>query len=297
MQLTFDAPGIASTMPPLAKAHTIIKWAGGKRWVMPHIVPGIYRRLARTGGRYVEPFLGGAAVALELGQPKMVLGDLCEPLIAMYRAVQRDPAAVAWALSALATKGVDEATYYEVRDSRPVAPVLAAARFIYLNKLCFNGLYRENKSGGFNVPYGDAGTGDKSREEIAAIFPSEDRLVAASEAFRGVKLVPADFRAVLGLAREGDLVFCDPPYADTFSAYTSAGFSAGDQADLSEHLCKLAGAGAHIVSTNNDTPLIRDLYKWATVLPTAELRAINSDGDGRGRSGCLIITSDQDLLG
>lgn len=295
-------PGTDSAAPPRAKASPIIKYAGGKRWAVPLFAPGIYRRLAKTGGRYVEPFLGGGALALDLGLPGMIVADLCGPLIGMYRAVASQPAAVAWALSALAAKGTTEEAYYRIRDQRPTSPIVAAARFIYLNKLGYNGLYRENSRGDFNVPYGkqsyrESSVTRKGRDAVESLFPSKGRLEAVSRAFKASDVLCQDFGATLAPVEAGDVVYADPPYAGTFEAYTKDGFSADDQARLAGDLQACRDRGAFVLATNADTPEIRELYAWATVMPTAELRAVNSDAKGRGRVGCVVVASDPEMLG
>ena len=300
-QLTL--PGIVETgLLPRAKAKPIVRWAGGKTWLIPYAAPGIYQKLALTGGRFVEPFLGGGALALDLGLPGMILGDACEPLVAMYQQVIAKPMAVAWALSALAAQGIDEKSYYRTRDTRPTALVMAAARFIYLNRLNFNGLYRENKAGEYNVPYGDAahrksveGRADKSAVEL--LFPSGGKLLALAAAWKTVDLAACDFEETIDMAVAGDVIFADSPYMATFASYTKDGFTAGDQARLARVLERAYARGAIVLATNADHPETRALYAWAHVMSTAEARSISADGAGRQRANTLLITTHMEILG
>ncbi|KKL93105.1 hypothetical protein LCGC14_1878010, partial [marine sediment metagenome] len=211
---------------PPTVASPVLKWAGGKKWVIDLVGKGIWGRLQRTRGRYFEPFLGGGALALWLGfshdEPAMILGDTVKPLMELYRELVSSPGAVAFALSALAIKGVDKECYYEVRDSRPEERLQRAARMLYLNRLCFNGLYRENKKGDFNVPYGDAAyrksvVGRKSRDAIGALFPHKGKLEAVAEALKHADLLTQDFAETLSTAGDGVVVYCFTPGASVLT--------------------------------------------------------------------------------
>jgi DNA adenine methylase len=279
-------PG-AAIRPP-ACASPIVKWPGGKRWIVPLVGMGIHRRLLRTGGRYLEPFLGGGAMALFLGAPRMILGDVERPLVALYTALQRDPARVHRLAGQLFRAGTRRLDYEAVRRSSPRAPAAQAARLLYLNRLCFNGLYRTNRKGQFNVPYG---------QYTNPCLPSRTDLEDAARALAGAEIWHGDFEAIVRQARRGDVIFADPPYDGTFTKYSAGGFSPKDQARLVDELLSAHARGAHFVSTNADTKWIRSAYAWAEVVPTAERRNINRNGKGRGRVGCVLITNDLSLLG
>ncbi len=300
-QLAFDG-FLDHALPPPKHAKTIVKWLGGKSWMIGLAARGIYQKLSLTGGRYVEPFLGGAALALDLGLPEMIISDSNEHLINTYKAVRDDPAQVAWALSSLSSQGVGPENYYKVRDTTYDDRFMAAARFIYLNKLCFNGVYRENKSGQFNVPYGDtvyrkSVVGRKVNDLVSNLFPSGKKLRDLSEAFQTADLAARDFRETIAMAGRGDFIYADPPYASTFNAYTATGFGPTDQIDLVNALGEAWERGAIILTTNADQPEIRDMYScWATIMATAETRSVSQDGDGRKRVGCLLIVSPGDEL-
>jgi DNA adenine methylase len=279
----------------LVAAHVrpVYKWAGGKAWIVPSVSPGIFARLGETGGRYFEPFLGGGALALDLGLPGMVLGDVCEPLVAAYEAIRTNAKAVAWALQTLVGKGIDESAFYAVRASTPSSPAVAAARFIYLNRLTYNGLWRVNRSGQFNAPYGDA---VKRAKDVTAIFPKLERLQAVAAALATAELRVSDFRDVVPEAGQGDVVFADPPYIGSFSAYSEGGFTEEDHVQLAKLLHEAADRGAAIIATNSDTPLIRGLYSWAKAIPTQEARAIGQKASSRVRAACLCLTNTPELV-
>lgn len=256
----------------------LIKWAGGKAWLVSEIAPRIEAVLR---GRYIEPFTGGAAVALAVSHPK-VLNDRLEILIDMYRAVRDTPTVVARLLSKLIRSGIDKEAYLRVRRDRPRSPAQRAAWLLYVNRLGFNGLYRENRSGEFNVPYGSPG-----QDPFDVVF---ERLPAVSAALRGATLTAEDFRAVIAAARAGDVVYADPPYDGTFTAYTAAQFTAEDQRDLALALRAASERGVTVFATNADTGLVRALYgEWARIEPTREPRVISSKPDDRTPAPCVLI--------
>jgi DNA adenine methylase len=282
-------------------ASPLLKWAGGKRLLLPVIVDGITSTLDQTGGRYIEPFLGGGAVALHLGRPGMIVNDAIPELIEFYRTVRDEPALVAWALSSIAIMGVDEKNYYRVRDETDlgtVGPQMRAARMLYLNRLCYNGVYRVNSKGAFNVPYAkdayrESMVKRKSRDAITSLFPHKGKIEAVSRALMTSEILYGDFQVAVEKAQAGDVVYCDPPYDGTYSAYTNPPFKKEDQERLAEHLYYAHERGAHIVVSNSDTKFIRYLYsEWATIMETEERRAINSDTKGRARVGCVLIAAE-----
>lgn len=295
------------TLPAPKKAKPIVKWLGGKKWMIKLTAQGVYMRLCKTGGRYIEPFLGGGAMALHLGLPHMIIADACSHLIRTYLAVRDEPAEVAWAISALATAGVDEETYYRVRESFNAVDadeIKQAARFIYLNKIGYNGVYRENKKGKFNVPYGDqvyrkSVVKRRTNDRVDNLFPSSRTLHDLSGAYAMADLSIADFRDTIAKARAGDVIFSDPPYAQTYNGYTADGFGPDDQVDLAQVLRDAWGRGAMILATNADEPEVRALYDWATVMTTAEARSVSRIASQRVRTGCVLVISpgDETLLG
>jgi DNA adenine methylase len=279
----------ANVFPPRVGCTPPLKWVGSKRWLVPLLAPAIHARLAVTRGRYVEPFLGGGAVALDLGLPDMVLGDNCKPLISMYQTIRKTSASVAWALKTLVDRGTDKESYIRIRAEESRSPVLAAARFLYLNRFGFNGLYRENSKGKFNVPHG----GDRSRASV----PTAESLAIVAHALRGADVRHADFRDTIAAAQAGDVVYADSPYYETFDKYTAGGFSDDDHVTLATALRAAHDRGATIVASNSDHEYVRDLYSWATIAPVHERHAVGATAERRGLRPAVLIVSDDTFLG
>lgn len=290
LALNLEAPGFV----PRAQTKPLLKYVGGKRWIVPILARGIHSALCASGGRYVEPFLGGGALACDLGLPGMLLTDWNGPLIEFYQAVVASPQAVIDAIARLVGRwGYTEPDYYAVRAWEPEETNDRAARFLYLNKLGYNGVYRENASGKFNVPWGKRKVADGSNP-----FFEEGALHRFAHAMATATIERADFRECLAEVRRGDVVFADPPYAGTFDAYTADGFPEAAQEELAVTLEYLAvEVGAIVFMTNADTPDVRRWYAWGDLVPTAELRSVNSKADGRDRTKCVLVTNRMDLVG
>lgn len=227
-----------------------LRWAGSKRWLVHKVV-----QLAPMGfGRYFEPFLGSGVVFFGL-MPRggSTLADAIPELIECYRCVQDNSNRI---VDLLERWQVDAASYYAVRSLVSPDPFERAARFIYLNKTAFNGLYRVNKSGAFNVPFG--------RPKSSRITTREE-LAAASEALASAELFAQDFDATLASVRKGDLVYLDPPYvaghrANGFVDYNSKLFRWEDQVRLRETFARLDALGAYVILSNANHPSVSELY-------------------------------------
>jgi DNA adenine methylase len=269
-------------------AKPIVKWAGGKTSLLGELKA----RLPTRVGTYAEPFAGGAALFFALADDatrsfdRAILADKNEDLVALYRAVKADVEAV---LEALAGYRHDEDEFYRVRDQdgSRMSDVARGARLVYLNRTCFNGLWRVNKSGKFNVPFG--------RYENPRIVDPEG-LRAASAALARAEIVAADFAEVTAGLGAGDFVYFDPPYVPvsksaSFTSYSAGGFGAADQERLVAELRRLRAAGVAAVLSNADTVATRELYADFAMQPVTAARAINSKASGRGRVGELIVTS------
>ena len=204
--MTQDIPGTESTFPPRLHAKPVCRWVGGKRWMLRTLSNTAYAHLQRTRGRYIEPFLGGGAVALDLGLPSMILADTCEPLIHAYDQVRRFPQQVAWMLATYERRGVDKSTYLDVRAESPMSHIQRAAHFLYLNALCFNGVWRVNSNGVFNVAYGSKGDGAPAGKMRTAAD-----LEQFAAAIKTSTLTAADFHKTLEHAGEGDFIYCFTP--------------------------------------------------------------------------------------
>lgn len=206
---------------PRMPARPLLRWAGSKRQLV-----GELRKHYPAGAKYIEPFAGSACLFFSINPPKAILGDINVHLIATYGAVRDCPIEVS---RFLAEMPQDEASFYRIR--RKFATISDAARraaaFIYLNRFCFNGLYRTNMAGQFNVPYGGGKTGR---------VPNLEEISAVSERIKTTKLVTGDFEVVLRRARESDFVYMDPPYQvaarRVFREYDRQSFAASDLSRL-----------------------------------------------------------------
>jgi DNA adenine methylase len=290
-QLALDAaaPTTRVPAPEAPPATPIFKWAGGKRWLLPMCGPAIRAYLARSGGRYIEPFLGGGAFALWLGLPDALLGDLEAPLVESYATIAAAPTEVADELALLAARGMDRAHFEAVRGHVPARAAQRAARLLFLNKLAFNGLYRTNRSGAFNVNLG--------RHKSPPRFPTVEELQHVGAVLaRARMLYSGDFQLLVTAAGPGDVVFADPPYYGGFRAYSRHGFNVADQERLATALRSAARRGAAVLATNADTPEVRQLYAWAEVLPTVERRAISCKAAQRRGADCLLLTTHPSLV-
>ena len=271
------------------EAEPFIKWAGGKRQLLPDLLARVPKEIQT----YHEPFLGGAALFFELRSKglieKAVLSDINEDLVQLYLQVRDDVDEVIRYLREVFNENEEE-FYYNVRELDPLDldPSARAARFIYLNRTCFNGLYRVNKQGKFNVPFG---------KYANPTICNEEKLRAASEALQGSELHLRDFRKVIDFVGPGDFVYFDPPFypvsetAD-FTSFTADGFSEQDHTDLRDLVMQLAGHGVRSLVSNSDTPFVLKLYpnKDFHTSRVAARRNINSKGEERGPISELLIT-------
>ena len=236
---------------PQKAAAAFLRWAGSKRQLLPTIT----QHLPSEADRYIEPFAGSACLFFSLAPKKAILADVNAELMATYRAVQRFPEDVAAQLKGLRRS---KREYLRMRSLEPsrMSPSQRAARFIYLNRFCFNGLYRTNRMGQFNVPYGASGTGK---------LPNARLLKACSKALRRVTLLTGDFEATLQRARPGDFVYMDPPYATAakrvFNEYHSRGFSAEDVARVRRGMERLARKRVNFLVSYAESPEARLLRK------------------------------------
>ena len=236
---------------------------------------------------YFEPFLGGGALFFHLRPKLAVLSDLNAELIHTYTTVRDAPEALMAALDAHFEHRFDEDYFYSVRLQVPnnLPPEARAARTIFLNKTCFNGLYRVNSKGVFNVPFG----GYKN----PTLYVREN-ILAASAALERAELLVSDYRVACKKARRGDFVYFDPPYdplskTSAFTAYTSEGFGEVQQRQLAELFRTLDRKGCKVLLSNSATPLLDELYREYAPIRLKAKRAINCKGTGRGAIDELLI--------
>jgi len=276
---------VAPQLQP-AIASPVVKWVGGKTKLLPDLLS----RLPEKIGRYYEPFAGGAALFFRLAPGRAVLADCNADLIGLYGALSSDVAGVIRKLERHRSEH-DESYYYSMRtrwNDRDVSWSAAerAAAFIYLNKTCFNGLWRVNRSGDFNVPIG--------RYTDPPICVPETLRAAASVLARA-ELRCADYRSAVADAERGDFIYFDPPYdpvttTASFTSYTADAFSADDQRALADTARQLVARGCRVMLSNSDTPFIRSIYKGFDVERVKCPRAINSNASKRGDVDELLIT-------
>lgn len=274
-------------MPPRPLPSPFIKWAGGKSQLLASILPLLPGRI-RT---YREPFLGGGAVFFALAREgrfqRAVLSDQNQDLVEVYRMVRDRVEDLISELEELAPFATDSDTFYRLRSRErdTLSPVERAARFIFLNKTCFNGLYRVNRKGQFNVPFG-------RYKNPKVLDPA--LLRACSQALSGVELRVQDFEANAREAKKGDAVYFDPPYVPlsptaSFTAYHRDPFDAEAHQRLERVLWDCWARGAAALLSNSDCPYTRQLYGAFRVRTVQAGRAINRDPSRRGPVSELLV--------
>ncbi|NVM63218.1 DNA adenine methylase [Mucilaginibacter sp. SG538B] len=263
------------------KVLPFLKWAGGKRWLTNNLL----QYLPNTYNRYFEPFLGSGAVFFSLQPKQAVLSDVNHPLIKTYNAIKEDYKMVNNLLIQHSERHSNE-YYYEIRDTDYSDQFQQAARFIYLNRTCFNAIYRVNKNGKFNVPRG-------SKNNV--ILDSDD-FESVSRCLKSADIKHSDFECIIGQAMAGDLIYVDPPYTvkhnnNGFVKYNEKMFTWQDQERLSVSLFEAQKRGAHIVMSNADHASIRELYSNNSKITALQRSSvIASDPINRGQYSELIIS-------
>ncbi|MFW6051514.1 MAG: DNA adenine methylase [Myxococcota bacterium] len=263
-----------------------MKWVGGKGRILPQLLP-----LLPPGAelmRHVEPFVGGGAMFFARRPERALLSDVNPDLVATYETVRDRVEAVIEALVPLARDHSKE-HYYRARDrynrNRGLTHAERAALFIYLNKTCFNGLYRVNRKGEFNVPAG--------RYKNPRVL-DEDMLRSASAALQHADIRCQGFEELLEAARPGDFIYFDPPYAPlsptaNFTGYASGGFDRDDQRRLHEVFRELDRRGCRMMLSNSDVPFVRYLYRAWRIDVVAAPRAVSCNGRGRGKVTEVVV--------
>lgn len=271
---------------PAPVAAPVIKWVGGKTKLLPELTA----RLPERFGRYYEPFAGGAALFFRVAPERAVLSDSNADLIALYTAIATEVNAVIRRLQHHRDTH-DEAHYYQMRarwneNHTSWSNAERAAAFIYLNKTCFNGLWRVNRAGDFNVPIG-------RYTDPPICVP--DALRAAHALLARTELRCGDYAAAVADARRGDFVYFDPPYdpvtpTANFTSYSAVGFTADDQRALADLARTLVARGCKVMLSNSDTPFVRSIYRGFQIDRVKCPRAINSNAAKRGDVDEVIIT-------
>lgn len=267
-----------------------VKWVGGKRQLLDELV----QRLPETITGYFEPFIGGGALFWHLHQNssglnyRPCIGDFNEELINVYRVIKERPQEL---INQLGRFINTEDFYYQVRawdrcaSYKQRSPVEKAARFIYLNKTGFNGLYRVNRKNQYNVPFG---------RYINPNIVDEGTILACSHVLQHTEIYVGDFEEILPRVAAGDFVYLDPPYVpinttSSFTNYTSEGFDAQMQQRLKAFCDELSEKGVRFMLSNSSAPFVYELYSAYMIDEVFASRAINADGAGRGKVVELIV--------
>lgn len=272
------------------KPTPFLKWAGGKAQLLDQfdpLFPG------EKFNAYHEPFLGGGAVFFHIYNRGMInealLSDSNEELINTYEVIRDDPASLGALLSVHKEKHSKD-YYYFIRDldRKPevaLTNIERAARMIYLNKTCFNGLWRVNNRGQFNVPMG---------KYANPSILDEENIYAVSTALSNVVFSVGDYKNVVQKAKQKDFIYFDPPYVpltttSSFTQYTAENFSLRDQEELADTFNQLDMNGCYVMLSNSDSPIVRELYAPYRIEIVRATRAINSNANGRGAVNELVI--------
>jgi DNA adenine methylase len=264
------------------KVLPFLRWAGAKRWLTPTLAP----LLSLAPGKYIEPFLGSGSMFFATQPKNSILSDANPDLISAFKGIRANSAKV-WELlnEHSALHGTEH--FYETRTQRFADVVLEAARFIYINRACFNGIYRVNKNNIFNVPLG---------RNCKVILPS-DNFAAVSERLQNAEILNEDFSKIIGRAKFGDVVFADPPYTvnhnnNGFIEYNEKIFSWDDQIRLRDDLTEAGKRGAIVYATNAAHESIFEIYHKDFYIISVERNSkISGTMSGRGRYEEYLISN------
>ena len=275
----------------MLKGKPFVKWAGGKRQVMNEIK----KYIPENYNTYYEPFVGGGAVFFELAPKKAVLNDYNKELMNVFECI-KDEIKFEKMCNELNHHEANhsEEYYYDIRNVdrdknkfNRIADYKRAARTIYLNNACFNGLYRVNSKNEFNVPYG-------KKDKVNTYEGQNLGIVHCILNFNDIELISTDFEEAVKNAKKGDFIYFDPPYdsdTTTFNSYTDGGFGKEEQIRLFNLFEQLDKKGCYIMLSNHNTKLIRDLYKNYNIHVIKAKRNINANGKKRGSVEEVIITN------
>ena len=272
---------------------SFIKWAGGKKQLLEQFKPFFPDKIEN----YYEPFVGGGTIGFYLLKThpeikKIYLSDINEELIITYDTVKNNIDSLIKSLK-IYKKNHSKEFYYKIRsqDVKKLSKIQIATRFIYLNKTCFNGLYRVNSKGGFNVPMGNY--------KDPAICPEED-LREISKLLQKDDIGVKQFYEAVKNAKKGDFIYFDPPYyplnRDSFTKYTKEAFLEKEQEKLAEVFKELDKRGCNVMLSNSDTEFIKNLYKGYNINLVKATRMINCDATKRGKINEVVITNYKPLL-
>jgi DNA adenine methylase len=268
-----------------------VKWAGGKRQLMTSLL----ELKPKKFDKYFEPFVGGGALFLELAPKEAVINDFNSELISVYKSLKNKEAFIELYKFCKEHEALhSEEYFYKIRALDTSADYInqplptRAARCIYLNKACFNGLYRVNAKGQFNVPFNG-----KTKVKLF----DEDNFQALHQYFlnNDISIHNGDYQAILDKPKKGDFVYFDPPYDvvgnQSFTTYTKIGFGREEQTRLRDNFKNLSEKGVFVMLSNSNTEFIRELYKDFNIHIVQARRNINSQSNGRGKVEEVIVTN------
>ena len=272
-------------------ARPFVKWVGGKRQLLQQLHRfGLFpSKFDDKRNCYFEPFVGGGAVFFDLQPKNATISDLNVELITTYKVIRDDVESL---IKSLLKHVYDKDYFLKIRAMNPIemSELDIASRFIYLNRTCFNGMYRVNSKGKFNVPFG---------RYKNPVICDEDNLRAVSRALKDVKILNVDYKSAVSEAKAGDFVYFDPPYypispTSSFTSYTKEGFAEKEQIELRDTFAELSNRGCYVMLSNSDAVFIRNIYgelKNVTITTVSAGRAINSKATARGKITELVITN------
>ena len=275
----------------MLKGKPFVKWAGGKR----QIIDKLKEYIPEEYGTYYEPFVGGGALLFELSPKDAVINDSNKELMNVFNCIKDEEkfTKMCSELNRYETSHCED-FYYEVRnmdrDKKKFSRLIdykRAARTIYLNKACFNGLYRVNSKGEFNVPFG-------KKIKVNTYEGQNLGIIHAYLNFSNIKMLSVDFEDAVKDAKKGDFIYFDPPYdsdTDTFNSYTEEGFNKDQQRRLAKVYKELSDRGCYVMLSNHNTILVNELYSEFNIHVIEAKRNINSNGKKRGKVEEVIITN------
>lgn len=276
----------------LEKPKPFVKWVGGKRQLLKQFRElGLYppEDFDPIENTYFEPFLGGGAVFFDLLPKKAELSDLNRELVITYNVIKSNAEEL---IESLKHHEHNKEYYLEIRSKRieDLSNIDIASRFIYLNRTGFNGLYRVNKQGGFNVPFGRYNN---------PLICDEENLIRVSKSLQNSLIIHRDYKDILKRAKQGDFIYFDPPYfpiskTASFTSYTSESFLEKEQIELRNTFEELHNKNCFVMLSNSDTPFINKIYSEINGVKTNRIfagRAINSKASARGKITEVVITN------
>lgn len=282
------SPHIELVVQPVKVIKSPVRYVGGKNWLVDRLVREIH---STSPQRYIEPFVGGGAIALNIRDtiPKY-LGDTNAVVMDLWRCLRSAPEALLEELGRVEKRyGDTNEGYLNARQelnsmilsTRPMW-IRRAAIFLYLNARSFNGIWRVNERGLYNVPYGKI-------KKPSSIDLEEAKVIQQS--LLRAQLITGDYAKVLDFVNgmQHTAIYADPPYDGTFEGYSANGFDEADQRALAAHLKACVTRGARVWATNADTPLIREIYSWAEIISLQEQHSVGATAARRGKRNCVLI--------